>query len=41
MPQRGASKRPDKGNKFGNLPSNRYLPSQTELEKLLNQANND
>ncbi|CAG8802819.1 46032_t:CDS:2 [Gigaspora margarita] len=30
-----------KGNKLGDLPSNRYPPSRTELENLLNQANQD
>ncbi|RIB04727.1 hypothetical protein C2G38_2221525 [Gigaspora rosea] len=29
------------GNKLGDLPSNRYPPSRTELENLLNQANQD
>ncbi|RIB08810.1 hypothetical protein C2G38_2210653 [Gigaspora rosea] len=29
------------GNKLGDLPSNRYPPSRTELENLLNQANNN
>ena len=29
------------GNKLGDLPSNQYPPSQTELENLLNQANYD
>ncbi|CAG8633641.1 14181_t:CDS:1 [Cetraspora pellucida] len=29
------------GNKLGDLPSNRYPPSRTELENLLNQANHD
>ncbi|CAG8724667.1 23460_t:CDS:2 [Cetraspora pellucida] len=29
------------GNKLGDLPSNRYPPSQTELENLLNQVNYD
>ena len=41
MPQRGAPKGPGEGNKLENLLSNRYPPSQTKLEKLLNQANHD
>ncbi|CAG8498467.1 3870_t:CDS:2 [Cetraspora pellucida] len=41
MPQRGAPKEPDKGNKLGDLSSNRYPPNNKRMQQDLNRSNKD